>query len=94
MPLSSGIFSKLRQNTVAVSRDIDMTDPGSTSRSRKPFKRQDTPRMHEDEPEIFPPQNQKRRPSPIRADGKGRSYQHGNFTLNLEEESIIKKSLF
>lgn len=64
---------------MAVSRDIDQTDPGSTSsRGRKPFKRQDTPRVHEDDTEAFTAHNQKRRPSPIRVDGKGRSYQHGN----------------
>jgi len=84
MPISSGIFSKVRQNTVAVSRDIDPMDPGCSSQSRKPLKRQDTPRVQDDRAEPFPPQNQKRRPSPIRVDGKGKSFQHGENLFSVD----------
>ena len=85
MPPSGNIFAKVRQNTVAVSRDIENNAGSASARSRKPFKRQDTPRVHDDIDDKYNNGNgdvginitttqQKRRPSPIR---HGKSMQQG-----------------
>jgi hypothetical protein len=79
LPSATSIFAKVRQNTVATTRDIDRADNngGPSSRGRKPFKRQDTPRVTDDienyVANIVP--TQKRRPSPIRMDRHGKSIQ-------------------
>ncbi len=78
MPISRGSYSKGRQNTVPESHNLK--DSGYPLRNRRPIKRQDTPRVQDDEPETYPLQSQKRRPSPIRIDGKGKSYQHSKWT--------------
>ena len=85
MTSSSSIFAKVRHNTVAASKDID-NNGTSSSRGRRPFKRQDTPRVHDDVDKfnggsnnndnmtMTSQQQQKRRPSPIR---HGKSMQQG-----------------
>ena len=81
---TTSIFARVRQNTVAVSKDIERPENGgsSSSRGRKPFKRQDTPRVCDDIEKyvsmpLNPIQNQKRRPSPVRIDRSGKNAQHG-----------------
>lgn len=85
MTPASSIFAKVRHNTVAASRDIE-NNGSPASRSRKPFKRQDTPRVHDDMDKYnngngdvsvginIATSQQKRRPSPIR---HGKSMQQG-----------------
>jgi hypothetical protein len=78
MPSATSIFARVRQNTVAASakdNNADNNGGPSSSRGRKPFKRQDTPRVSDDIEKYvnMPPANQKRRPSPIRMDRHGKA---------------------